>query len=670
MRPDTMCSQKVPLALVIALFAACRLDTDPAGPQGRLAVAANTVGADAEDERPQYGPWGAPVNLGAVVNSKSNEQHPAISPDGRSLYISSDRPGTLGMLDIWVSHRDRMGAPWGAPQHLGPNINSPGNDLAPAFSPDGHHMYFHSTGRGGCGLADLFVARRSDKHDDVNWEPAENLGCVINSPYSDAGPTYFEDEATGITTLYFTRLNNPPGSDKGWDVYASTRLGDDAAWGPGVLVPELSSPYRDTRTAIRRDGLELFLSSGRPGDAVVGRSAGSEDLWVSTRATTIDPWSPPLNLNLVNARLGGPPINSAAFDGAPALSFDGTELYFFSARPGGFGGNDLYVTTRARLHARSVEPPAAPLVRHLVAPHATDAAIDQFLDDHYVWLDTTAHSNHELLVFMPGHGQRPVLFQLVQREAARLGYHVIGLTYPDGVSLGQVCRAASDPASCYERTHLEILDGVDRSPFVNVSPANSIDNRLTKLLQYLAAQYPSEGWSRFLDDDGGPAWPRIAVAGHSQGGGQAAVIGKIRSVARVVLFSAVTDGLPGGGAAPWVAGHLTPVTRYYGIDNDRDGNYATIRNSWTSMGLDVFGPPAAPETGTPPYGGTHVLVTDVTPVGGFVGTNAHGSPSNDLNTPLRPDGTPVLRDAWRYLLTAREHDEGERHHPQRARDER
>jgi len=103
-------------------------------------------------------------------------------------------------------------------------------------------------------------------------------------------------------------------------------------------VTELNGPYRDTRTAIRRDGLELFISSdatGRPG------GVGGQDLWVSRRATTSDPWSTPVNL--------GPTVNSSYFDGAPALSFDGTTLYFFSARPGGFGANDLYVTTRARL---------------------------------------------------------------------------------------------------------------------------------------------------------------------------------------------------------------------------------------------------------------------------------------------------------------------------------
>jgi len=46
--------------------------------------------------------------------------------------------------------------------------------------------------------------------------------------------------------------------------------------------------------------------------------------------------------------------------------------------------------------------PAAPLVLHVIAPQATDPAIDRFLDDHYVWLDTTARTNHKLFVFLPG----------------------------------------------------------------------------------------------------------------------------------------------------------------------------------------------------------------------------------------------------------------------------
>src|SRR2546422_9011908 len=73
------------------------------------------------------------------------------------------------------------------------------------------------------------------------------------------------------------------------------------------------------------------------------RSGGAlgNDLWVSARATTRDPWSTPVNL--------GAAVNSTSDDGGPALSCDGTTLYFYSTRPDGFGGRDLYVTTRHRI---------------------------------------------------------------------------------------------------------------------------------------------------------------------------------------------------------------------------------------------------------------------------------------------------------------------------------
>ncbi len=292
---------------------------------------------------------------------------------------------------------------------------------------------------------------------------------------------------------------------------------------------------------------------------------------------------------------------------------------------------------------------SVPLVEHIVAPQTTDPAIDQALDNHYAWLDTAAQSNHKLLVFMPGAGQRPAIFQLVQQEGARLGYHVIGLMYPNTVRIGQVCPLAPDPAACYEQVRLEIVDGTDRSSAANISPVNSIDNRLTKLLEYLAAQYPDEEWSQFLAD-GSPKWPIIAVAGHSQGGGEAAMIGKIRLVARVVMFSSVPDSI-GREAAPWVTTHVTPVERYWGIAHDRDAFYPSIRAGWDSIGMSAFGAPVDPATSEPPYGWTRMLVTDVTPVGGFVGTNAHGAPSNDASTPRAADGTPLFRDAWDYLLT-------------------
>jgi hypothetical protein len=237
----------------------------------------------------------------------------------------------------WPYSRQR--SPPGArtpPRNLGPAINTGNNDFAPDLTIDGHHLYLNSDRPGGCGGSDLYVSRREAKGDDFTWEQPVNLGCAVNTSYDEAGPLFFEDEANGIQTLLFTSLNRPGGLGD-FDIYLSTRKSDDEAFGPAIDVTELNGPFRDTRTAISRDGLELFESSdvtGRPG------GIGSQDLWVSTRATIGDAWSTPVNL--------GATVNDAAFDGAPALSFDGTTLYFFSNRSPGLGGFDLYVTTRQR----------------------------------------------------------------------------------------------------------------------------------------------------------------------------------------------------------------------------------------------------------------------------------------------------------------------------------
>jgi hypothetical protein len=322
----------------LALFTACAPDQRVTEPN-KTSIAAreiDDVGADVGDGV-RWSAWSAPHNLGPTINSSSIEQHPAISKDGLSLYFGSDRAGGIGGVDIYVSQRPSLDAPWGTPVNLGPNINSRGNESAPTLSLDGHRMYFHSNGRGGCGGADLFVSRRHDKRDDFGWEAAENLGCVVNSSVADNGPTIFEDDATGIATLYFNSTR--PGGLGDADIYASTRTGDEGEFGPAVLVPELSGPFRDTRTAISRDGLEMFLSSSSQGR--IG-GIGSEDIWVSTRSTTLDRWSTPVNL--------GSTVNTTAFDGGPALSFDGTTLYFHSDRQGPAGNYDLWVTTRTKLH--------------------------------------------------------------------------------------------------------------------------------------------------------------------------------------------------------------------------------------------------------------------------------------------------------------------------------
>jgi len=324
-----------------------------AGALGLAAILRPTaVLAERDDDNERlgpFGPWSTPRNLGAVVNTRFDDNHPAISKNGLSLYISSNRPGGVngtGFQEIWVSQRASLDAPWGAPVNLDafnsvPVINSIGSlTSVPSFSADGHQLFFGSTRPGGLGGSDLYVSRRTNKHDDFGWQEPVNLGPFINSPEDDTALTYFEDEETGIISAYITttRPGGPPGSAAGsFHIWVST-LGDDGSFGPAVLVPELSSSDGETRTAIRRDGLEFFLSTTRPNGRI-----GTNDIFVSTRDSTLDPWSTPVGL--------GRPVNYPGLvTGAPALSWDGTTLFFYSTnRPDGFGGRDLYMTTRRKL---------------------------------------------------------------------------------------------------------------------------------------------------------------------------------------------------------------------------------------------------------------------------------------------------------------------------------
>ncbi len=286
----------------------------------------------AAGDTPRFSEWSVPVNLGPVVNSISGDAGAFISKDGLSLYFGSSRPGGFGGLDIYVSRRATLDEPWGAPQNLGSSVNTSSEEQTPTLSPDGHRLYFASNRPGGFGGPDLYVSRRHNKRDDIGWRPPVNLGSGVNTSATDYGPALFEDDESGTITLYFSSDRQGLGLE---DIFAST-LQEDETFGLAVLVEELSSPDRDVRPAIRKDGLEMLLDSSRPG------TLGGLDLWVSTRAGTSDPWSTPESL--------GPVVNStASVDARPALSFDGTELYFHSNRPGGLGGNDLYRSTRTKL---------------------------------------------------------------------------------------------------------------------------------------------------------------------------------------------------------------------------------------------------------------------------------------------------------------------------------
>ncbi len=224
---------------------------------------------------------------------------------------------------------------FGDPVNLGPVANSEYDDQLPCISADGLELYFMSRRPGGVGDWDIWVARRETTHDP--WEEPANLGPVVNSSGEDWAPCISAD---GLE-LYFEA--NRPGGHGGTDILVTVRATTDEPWGEPVnLRPFVNSSSRDGGPSISSDGLELYFKSTRPG------GYGGEDLWVSQRPTKGEPWSSPVNL--------GSTVNGPAWDRGPSISADGLLLFFGSPRADGYGGEDLWLTSRATKDAAWGEP--------------------------------------------------------------------------------------------------------------------------------------------------------------------------------------------------------------------------------------------------------------------------------------------------------------------------
>jgi hypothetical protein len=227
---------------------------------------------------------------------------------------------------VLVDSRSNADFTFGDVEPLPEPINTPGiisGDFT--MTADGLEAYFVSISRpGGYGREDIWVCRRQSPEDD--WCPAVNLGPNVNTSACESQPCISAD---GIE-LYLSDVSpwgTParPGGHGGGDIWVTRRANRDEQWAvPVNLGAPVNTGGMETYPNISADGLSLYFSDG--------------DLWLATRPTRDDNWS-------VRARVTGG-VNSGSWEGFPNISADQRVLLFYSDRPGGYGGMDIYMVMR------------------------------------------------------------------------------------------------------------------------------------------------------------------------------------------------------------------------------------------------------------------------------------------------------------------------------------
>ncbi len=301
-----------------------------------------------------------------------------------------------------------------------------------------------------------------------------------------------------------------------------------------------------------------------------------------------------------------------------------------------------------------------------VRPSSADASVTGFDTPHRIYLRSDLASprkssapapRNELLLWLPGtspaSADAPAASETANtregaeafcRLAAQLGYHVISLRYPNSLS---ATAARTDADDEFERFRLAIIRG-GASKYITVIRADSIEERLIRLLQHLAAERPQENWSQFLGDAAAIRWEKIAVAGQSQGGGHAALIALHHLVARVVCTGAPKDfNLRTNSPAAWLTREsATPKARFFTLNHQQDRQGANAQQqlqNLRALKLDAFGAPVNVDTTQPPYRRSRILETN------FPGTRQESKEAHTSVISWRNAAT--FERVWRYMLT-------------------
>ncbi|MEZ6016946.1 MAG: hypothetical protein R3F49_17645 [Planctomycetota bacterium] len=324
-------------ALLAAGFFAAWLRFRPyLGNEGSFTDGVETFEAAGLD-RVRYAIWEAPEPLAGEVNSPENERKPVITPDGRHLVFVVGERG-LG-VDLWIA--DLVDGRALSPRPLSA-VNSPSDDLAPAFA--GDRLWFASNRPGSVGGLDLWTA----SYDRGAFGPPERVAGDINSAADDSDPA----PVPGTDVIVFASNRGKLGAYPDFDLYAANpvRLADSAAPAAFDVAPltPLNSAFEEREPTFTADGRAVVFASDREG------GAGGFDLYRSglLPGATIDGMGQ--GFVAPEALIG---VNGATDERGPFLSLDGFTLYFgIEAEVAGKPAADLFRASSKELF-RTPGPP-------------------------------------------------------------------------------------------------------------------------------------------------------------------------------------------------------------------------------------------------------------------------------------------------------------------------
>lgn len=196
--------------------------------------------------------WGKGTRASIVKDSVTALGHPSVSPDGKYLYYVSDAVGGFGGKDIFRSRL--VGSDFGPMENLGPEINTPGDEMFP-YVRDSVTLYFASNGHPGMGGLDLFKATQ----DSTGKWHVENLKAPINSMGDDFGITFEGKKEKG----FFSSNRNDA---RGYDHLYSFELPTITIFIEGLVSDVDEYPIEDaTVRIVGKDGLNVKVPAKKDG---------------------------------------------------------------------------------------------------------------------------------------------------------------------------------------------------------------------------------------------------------------------------------------------------------------------------------------------------------------------------------------------------------------------